>query len=457
MGSIVDNPFFALPGRAGGQTGSGGTESADDLNLRATTHATPGNINLLAIPAGVSDYDKFMVMDGNAIKYRTGSELLSDVGGLGGSGSANKLPKFTGTNTLGDSLLSDNGSVLTYGGVIQTANGATATPSLTFASDPDTGMFRHSSNILGFSTGGLQRALLVSDSFRVVNGSAAIPAFTFINDNDIGMYRIGANRLGFATAGTFAVEITATQQVKVDVLTASQAVFTDAGKNLVSNAITGTGNVVMSASPTFSGTISATNANFNGVTKFGDGGSTDYSEFEADGTLVAKGAATTWEDANVDLSPLQSGGTAPGFTTVASTGVRVRSFADGEDVDGCLEIPHAYKLASDFTPHIHFIPVAAPTGTDQVKFELEYFILDEEGVASTSTTIDTGDIAVDTQWERITANFPTISHANLGGQLCFNFSRTTASGDAYAGEAGTLTFGLHVEQDMNGSRQITTK
>jgi hypothetical protein len=33
-------------------------------------------------------------------------------------------------------------------------------------------------------------------------------------------------------------------------LTASQAVFTDASKNLVSNAITGTGNVVMSTSPT---------------------------------------------------------------------------------------------------------------------------------------------------------------------------------------------------------------
>ena len=37
-------------------------------------------------------------------------------------------------------------------------------------------------------------------------------------------------------------------------LTASQAVFSDASKNLVSNAITGTGNVVMSASPTLTGT-----------------------------------------------------------------------------------------------------------------------------------------------------------------------------------------------------------
>ncbi len=40
-------------------------------------------------------------------------------------------------------------------------------------------------------------------------------------------------------------------------LTASQAVFTDSSKNLISNAITGTGNVVMSASPTLTGTITA--------------------------------------------------------------------------------------------------------------------------------------------------------------------------------------------------------
>jgi hypothetical protein len=40
-------------------------------------------------------------------------------------------------------------------------------------------------------------------------------------------------------------------------LTASQAVFTNGSSQLVSNAITGTGNVVMSASPTLTGTITA--------------------------------------------------------------------------------------------------------------------------------------------------------------------------------------------------------
>jgi hypothetical protein len=45
--------------------------------------------------------------------------------------------------------------------------------------------------------------------------------------------------------------------VTASALTANQAVFTNASDGLVSNAITGTGNVVMSASPTLTGTITA--------------------------------------------------------------------------------------------------------------------------------------------------------------------------------------------------------
>jgi len=59
--------------------------------------------------------------------------------------------------------------------------------------------------------------------------------------------------------GTLTVNGVATFDVQpiVSSLTASRAVFTDGSKGLVSNAITGTGNVVMSASPTTTGTIGA--------------------------------------------------------------------------------------------------------------------------------------------------------------------------------------------------------
>ena len=59
--------------------------------------------------------------------------------------------------------------------------------------------------------------------------------------------------------GTLAVTgvATLTAQPILSSLTASQAVFSDGSKGLASNAITGSGNVVMSASPTLTGTIGA--------------------------------------------------------------------------------------------------------------------------------------------------------------------------------------------------------
>ena len=58
---------------------------------------------------------------------------------------------------------------------------------------------------------------------------------------------------------------TFTEKPILSSLTASQAVFSDGSKGLVSNAITGTGNVVMSASPTLTGT-----ANFAAIAATGD-------------------------------------------------------------------------------------------------------------------------------------------------------------------------------------------
>ena len=53
--------------------------------------------------------------------------------------------------------------------------------------------------------------------------------------------------------------------ITASALTANQAVFTNASDGFVSNAITGTGNVVMSASPTLTGTLTAANITATGT------------------------------------------------------------------------------------------------------------------------------------------------------------------------------------------------
>lgn len=47
--------------------------------------------------------------------------------------------------------------------------------------------------------------------FAAPNGTAAAPSFTFVNDLDCGIYRISTNTVGFSTAGTLALTLSATQ------------------------------------------------------------------------------------------------------------------------------------------------------------------------------------------------------------------------------------------------------
>lgn len=88
-------------------------------------------------------------------------------------------------------------------------------------------------------------------------GDSTVPATLNCPLGVTGTLTVSAG-LAASTIGTNALNVTS--------LTASQAVFTDASKNLVSVATTGTGSVVLSSSPTISGTLNTSNLNVSGLT-----------------------------------------------------------------------------------------------------------------------------------------------------------------------------------------------
>ena len=77
---------------------------------------TSGNVTFSQIANATVDTDKFLVSDSGVIKYRTGAEVLSDIGGASSasiSGTTNYIPKFTSSSAIGNSVIYDNsGSIL---------------------------------------------------------------------------------------------------------------------------------------------------------------------------------------------------------------------------------------------------------------------------------------------------------------------------------------------------------
>ena len=93
---------------------------------------------------------------------------------------------------------------------LQALDGLEATPSYSFRNQTDTGMYLFSATALGFSVGSNERvrftttANFFEQQIRTAeaNGNAASPSFSFSTDADTGMYQNGANILAFATGST---------------------------------------------------------------------------------------------------------------------------------------------------------------------------------------------------------------------------------------------------------------
>ena len=53
----------------------------EEINIGdSETTVTLGDLNILTVPAGTADYNAFLVLDGTEVKFRTGDQILADIG-----------------------------------------------------------------------------------------------------------------------------------------------------------------------------------------------------------------------------------------------------------------------------------------------------------------------------------------------------------------------------------------
>lgn len=106
---------------------------------------------------------------------------------------------------------------------LQLSVGSVAAPGLYFVGDTNSGLYWIASDYVGFTAGGVFQGGFSTNGLNLKDGSAAAPAFTFDADPDTGLFRNAINNLGFTTGGSLAMSLS------VSALTTSAAITTRIG------------------------------------------------------------------------------------------------------------------------------------------------------------------------------------------------------------------------------------
>lgn len=141
-----------------------------------TNISVQGSGTFNTISQATSDTDKFLVSDGGTIKYRTGAEVLADIGaGTGtvtGSGTANQVAIWnTSSELYGDSGMTWNSTsnILTVSGRYTcSSTGSASSPIYYFSGRSSTGMyFNYSPEEIRWSVGGNEKLSLSSSALTM--------------------------------------------------------------------------------------------------------------------------------------------------------------------------------------------------------------------------------------------------------------------------------------------------
>ena len=198
------------------------------------------------------------------------------------------------------------------------------------------------------------------------------------------------------------------------------------------------------------------------------GGSTNYTQFEADGTMKMNGSATVYNDLQFAISSGRTGvANAPSWTTLIGN-LSEYSFAVNDYIDlGSQELPHLYKEGSDLEIHIHWATNGLNVDNRAVKWEVEYSIQNDSytnsiGVAFTTPVIVSAETVIpantlDRSGCYTNVGVITGTGLKMGAQIKMRLRRIASAGTAPTGNPFALQVGIHYEGDTMGSRTTTGK
>ena len=209
-----------------------------------------------------------------------------------------------------------------------------------------------------------------------------------------------------------------------------------------------------------------------GASTFGDGGITNYSQFEADGTLKFVGDATVFDDMRIIPGSFDRPGISdPAYITYdvngGGTSTYLTEWAVNDIASFTVQLPHSYHEGEDLDVHLHWTP--GPNGAGEngatVGWKIQYSWANIDGTYGNMIEADLSDACDGTNHKHQMT--PTVaimgSGKTMSSVLVCNITRTdTGADDTWAGVgAGNLPMLLEVDfhfpKDTIGSRAILTK
>lgn len=197
-----------------------------------------------------------------------------------------------------------------------------------------------------------------------------------------------------------------------------------------------------------------------GLPKFGS--ATDYTGFEADGTMVANGAATTWVDIDFPIIIRTTGANIPSLQTLKGNITVPRWAVNDFNVCEGQELIHAWLQGSTIYWHIHVVTNGLDVTNRYLRFEVEWCFANFGDVLSATITDTSVDLLIPANTADRTHLIFSISNRlmtgnRIGTHVYARLKRVAAVGAAPTSDPFCSMLQLHIETDTTGSRQIATK
>lgn len=194
------------------------------------------------------------------------------------------------------------------------------------------------------------------------------------------------------------------------------------------------------------------------------GTGSDFTEFEADGTLVAHGGATTHDDSQSAVTYMRVGGTALTLA-VLDGGIYQYRFDLGDEIHSQIQLSHRYKVNTPLGLHIHLVNKTAVGATAyNVGIEVEYMWASGGTFFPAAQVLPTVDCSFQNAAALTHGIFPIASlvpEAEQGGISSYLLMRVKRVAGTTESLGGNNIFicgiDVHTERDTLGSRQEYVK